>query len=45
MTLRVYIGYDPREIYAYSVACASLRRRASGNVMITPRFLKTRGSC
>ncbi len=36
MTLRVYVGYDPREIHAYSVACASLRRRARSNVMITP---------
>lgn len=36
MTLRVYIGYDPREADAYCVASASLRRRASGDVMITP---------
>jgi lipopolysaccharide biosynthesis glycosyltransferase len=34
--LRVFIGYDPREAEAYRVAEASLRRRASIPVDVTP---------
>lgn len=33
---RVYIGWDPREAEAYKVAEYSLRRRASGPVVVTP---------
>ena len=40
MTLRVYVGYDAREADAYRVAVSSLRRRASGNVMVTPLVLE-----
>lgn len=34
--MKVYIGHDPREDVAYRVAEASLRRRASGPVQVTP---------
>jgi lipopolysaccharide biosynthesis glycosyltransferase len=36
MTLRVYVGYDPRELEAYHVAVASLLRRTRAPVCIVP---------
>lgn len=36
MTLNIYIGYDHREPQSYDVAVASLKRRASEPVHVTP---------
>lgn len=37
---RVYVGYDPREDWAYRVACASIVRHATIPVQITPLRLE-----
>jgi len=42
-TIRIFIGYDPREAAAYNVLCHSINARASAPVSITPLSLDQLG--
>lgn len=44
-SLRIFIGFDPREAVAYHVCCNSIIRHASVPVSITPLALNTLKDC